>query len=638
MKQLRFLLAWSILLGGILNSCDILEEDVLPSNDALFNVSKDFKLKPHTPFVLDLGHAIQTVEGVKFEIGFTPEKGELTFMDNSFLKYKPSEDFKEGSDSFSVEMFDTEGNLLDADTLSISMLSQESGIPCLNGAMADFVILDVNFRAELDPVINDGYCEDEVSEYELTILVEPKQGSATKLDGTRFVYEADSLFEGYDYFVYALEMVDNDQVVYYSTALVEIALDTYPVEDCKEDLFRKEKEVYIDDEELEDVYAIEIYKGENDCFDGSWEVNITEVLKGTAEVDTSQMLLFYYPSGNFDSIDYIEYEVLFDDGYLLDGKVFIYFAEEPEDNCAEAYYDHYTYYALPDSTTSEVAPFFANPAENDSYCSEDYELKILQQPDIGEATITDERQLKYEFFEELAGDFEVTIKYEICDEGKCDYEYIYLDVIQTEQGTACAEAYDDEYVYYPNADSLTNGAYVFGLYPLDNDQVCSDQYVLELLEDPEYGTAEVVDNRLIQYSMAELPEEDLNLHMKYQICEGGECDYAYINLEIELDEASTQCVETEADEYVYYAYPDSTTGVIDPYIFDPVENDHVCSEDYTLEILEEPDLGQISLREDKKMEFLVEAEFAGEKETTLKYKVCVGEDCEDAYVYFTIYK
>jgi hypothetical protein len=638
MIQLRKLFAWSLLIAGMLYSCDILQDDITPGGDELFNVDTDIRLLENSPFILDLGQAIQSVEDVKFQIGLQPNSGELEFVDETYLKYTPEDDMTASVDSFSIEMYNTNDELLDADTLMIEFIAEESDIPCLNGAMADYFYVEMGGRVEFDPVDNDGYCEDEVSEYEIYILVAPKNGAAEKVDGVHFVYEPDSGFVGYDYFVYGLEFVDNEGVSNYSAAIVEVEVKEDLEDDCRYDLFKLKKDFFIEDEELEDFYEIEIFKGEDDaCETGEWTLDITEVMHGTAEPYDSQKAIKFIPSGENDSIDYIKYTVKFDDEFTMDGEVYIFYNEEQEENCAEAYFDHYQYFAIPDSVTSEVPVFIANPAENDEYCNENYELHILEQPQIGEASINDDKQLEYFFTEELAGDFEVTIKYEICNEGKCDFENVYIDVYQSFEN--CAEAYDDTYTYFAGTDSLTNDAYIFWMNPAENDEYCNENFELHVLEQPSFGEAETSeDGKTIQFVMSELPNQYTEVEIKYEICNEGKCDFAFIHLGIDIDGSTSACVEVEDDEYVYNAMPDSSTQEIEPFIFDPAENDSWCGEEYEIDITEAPGLGDAEVNADQKIVYEVEEEFEGQKETTLKYKLCSGGECEEATVHLTINK
>jgi hypothetical protein len=92
------------------------------------------------------------------------------------------------------------------------------------------------------------------------------------------------------------------------------------------------------------------------------------------------------------------------------------------------------------------------------------------------------------------------------------------------------------------------------------------------------------------------------------------------------------------DYYIYYAYPDSVTQEVPVFEFDPVENDFLCSADYTIDILQQPELGSAVVDEDQWISYQTSEEFVGEKTTQLIYKVCVGEDCENAVVQLTVYK
>ncbi|MEQ8712247.1 MAG: hypothetical protein RIC80_04480, partial [Cyclobacteriaceae bacterium] len=77
-----------------------------------------------------------------------------------------------------------------------------------------------------------------------------------------------------------------------------------------------------------------------------------------------------------------------------------------------------------------IAPLIMSPADNDVYCTDGFEINILEMPDIGEAVVIDGQLIQYQVFEEFAGRRETVMKYEICDNGECDFSFIYITVDQ----------------------------------------------------------------------------------------------------------------------------------------------------------------------------------------------------------------
>lgn len=171
------------------------------------------------------------------------------------------------------------------------------------------------------------------------------------------------------------------------------------------------------------------------CLFPEWELDITEVSVGAAEFNSSNASIIYTvdTTQNLAEVT-IAYNIVFDNGDFEPRELVLLF-DETGVNCAEAFEDEVFYSMLP-SDTSEVnlpviMPLIIDPAANDQYCTDNYIIHILEQPDIGEAEVIEEgRLIQYQVFEEFAGRRETTIKYEICDSGKCDFSFINITVEQ----------------------------------------------------------------------------------------------------------------------------------------------------------------------------------------------------------------
>ncbi|GEM_PF-1923449 len=170
------------------------------------------------------------------------------------------------------------------------------------------------------------------------------------------------------------------------------------------------------------------------CLFPAWELDIVDVSFGTAEFNAASASIIYtLDSGQVDSEVIIAYNIVFENGDFEPRQLKLIF-DEIIINCAEAYEDEYFYSPLQADTADinlpVVQPLIMSPADNDVYCTDEFEIHILEMPDIGEAEVIDGQLIQYQVFEEFAGRRETVMKYEICDSGKCDYNYIYITIEQ----------------------------------------------------------------------------------------------------------------------------------------------------------------------------------------------------------------
>ncbi len=169
------------------------------------------------------------------------------------------------------------------------------------------------------------------------------------------------------------------------------------------------------------------------CLFPAWELDITDVSFGSAEYNSETASIIYtLDSGQTDPVVIIAYNIVFDNGDFEPRELALIF--DPTDPiCAQAFEDEYFYAPGQVDTLVNlpvIAPLIMSPADNDVYCTDDFEVNILEMPDIGEAVVIDGQLIQYQVFEEFAGRRETVMKYEICDNGECDFSFIYITVDQ----------------------------------------------------------------------------------------------------------------------------------------------------------------------------------------------------------------
>lgn len=409
------------------SACDTFQEDVAPQGEDELILKEAITALPNTSLYIDLKTIIQTSETVRFSIGNQPQKGEASINDQSILLYKPKADFLSGHDFLSINLINSGGVMIDTDSIWINMASSADSLPCLNGALTDYYYTAVNEPIIIQPILNDGYCPDETSGAILDFIEDPANGSIEQVELFTYKYTPDTDFEGTDGFMYELTLVDEAGVSHYSIAQVSVTVfaDTASYYPC--DSLIQPIDYYISSDSDSSSYIIQAYQSDPFCGDLEHQLEIRSVYSGAATV-LNQSFIEYFPGT--DTIDFIEYSIHFEGGHTVDNYVTIYFESQtdPTDSvCGTANDDFYELFFVPDSTGTENEPFILNPLDNDEVCGS-IDMRIIQDPGIGTASLYENSQLIYYVSEEFAGNMQTEMFYEICDNVKCDTAMISLSI------------------------------------------------------------------------------------------------------------------------------------------------------------------------------------------------------------------
>ncbi|MFY0685672.1 MAG: hypothetical protein JXQ90_00830 [Cyclobacteriaceae bacterium] len=411
-------------------SCDILNDDELPTPEELLELLDELKIVPGHSMVFDLKQVVQGDQQLTFEIRVHPTHGSLKFLENTdaLLEYYADHDFV-GQDQFSIEIYSADSLLLDADTVTITAVAKDN-IPCFNGALSDYYWMEAGREKKMEVLENDGYCEDQVTDINLSVILAPTYGQVEVHDEKYFKYHADAEYEGHDFFIYLIELTDNEGNTHMSLSIVSVeTVVKDPQQECIENAFSTWYHQIWDDT-LQEAYEIKVFNNwDETCEIPDFFIDILEINDGTAEVSDDNQYIIYRPAEDRDSTDWLKYMIAVGDDTLF-RSLSIYFKEkltsDPE-FCPTLFDDYYTYDAKPDSV-GDVHPLVIAPLENDHICIEDFEMEFYHEPNYGTAVINDDHTVSYTIDEDFTGTKEVEMKYKICEGDKCDYAYIHIEV------------------------------------------------------------------------------------------------------------------------------------------------------------------------------------------------------------------
>ncbi|MEQ8473942.1 MAG: hypothetical protein RIC35_22290 [Marinoscillum sp.] len=413
---------------AMVSACDSFVDDVAPQGEDELVLQDAISALPNTSLFIDLKTLLRSSEAVKFSIGSQPGKGTASIDDKSILLYQPKVDFVTGQDVLSINLINTAGTTIDTDSIWINMASSADSIPCLNGALADYYYTEVNQPVIIQPILNDGYCADKTSGAILNFTESPTNGTIEQVELFTYRYTPNVDFVGDDAFMYELTLVDEAGEEHYSISQVNVAVfqDTTSHYPC--DSLIQPIDYYITSDSVSASYMILVYQSDPFCGDLDHQLEIVSVASGSATVyDPSSIQ--YFPGS--DTIDFIEYSIHFEDGHSVDNYVTIYFdysTDDPSDSiCGIAHDDDYNLFFVADSIGTELDPFILDPVTNDEVCGQ-VDLRIIEAPTIGTASLYETNQIAYYVSEEFAGTMETQLLYEICDHVKCDTAMMTLSV------------------------------------------------------------------------------------------------------------------------------------------------------------------------------------------------------------------
>lgn len=190
------------ILSVVVLSCDLAKEDALSPN-----MPEDY---PDGAFYALQGES-STINPAAFDklrgvtsivISRTPQFGEVKFIENGFIFYKPT-DNRVISDAFSIEGQNQAGTRITQDIM-VRLVATDSDLPCYAGAVSDKAQTEPDRAIEIDVLLNDKTCST-IDRNSVSIELPPRNGRAEVVN-QKVVYTPDKGYVGDDIFFYRVSI------------------------------------------------------------------------------------------------------------------------------------------------------------------------------------------------------------------------------------------------------------------------------------------------------------------------------------------------------------------------------------------------------------------------------------------------
>ena len=190
------------ILSVVVLSCDLAKEDALSPN-----MPEDY---PDGAFYALQGEsttinpaAFDKLRGVtSIVISQTPQFGEVKFIENGFIFYKPANNGVT-TDAFRIEGQNQTGARITQDIL-IRFVAADSNLPCYAGAVSDTAQTVPEKAIEIDVLLNDKTCST-LDRNSVSIELPPRNGRAEVVN-QKVIYTPDKGYEGDDIFFYRVNV------------------------------------------------------------------------------------------------------------------------------------------------------------------------------------------------------------------------------------------------------------------------------------------------------------------------------------------------------------------------------------------------------------------------------------------------
>lgn len=311
----------------------------------------------------------------------------------------------------------------------------------------------------------------------------------------------------------------------------------------------------------------------------------------------------YSPFTDNQAPDQIHFNVYDKDNRFLFSDILkIKMVTDPGDSCF-LYAAQDEVFAFPGETKT------IDVLANDVVCDSVVDISILKHPEYGTVSVRGSAVAYYSNGFEGVDEFVYRLK-----EGADARNFSDALVKVTVAEDTCLMQAVDDYVTvdYNHPDTA--------LHVLNNDTICGDTVLLEIVEPPYGGTAWITSGNDIAY----LPENSGNYQdaLRYQACSGGICSEATVFIDVTAD----SCVVVDAvDDYVSIA-DTTSTGTLSIHV---LNNDSYC-DTWHLKIVEGPLFGTAYVQDS-----LIRYETGPDTEADqLVYELCSGDQaqCDQARV------
>src|SRR5688572_1469920 len=266
-------------------------------------------------------------------------------------------------------------------------------------------------------------------------------------------------------------------------------------------------------------------------------------------------------------------------------------------------------------------PVVVDVTSNDIICGGDVAISIYKPensfpPYFGQAEVIGNK-IKYVPNAAFQGSDKVIYKISVTtDTSRTAYGIVYL----TRDSLCSFRLVDDLHVSNESAlDSLIT------LPVFQNDSLCHaiNQYQVNLKVAPAHGQASLAANGF-NYKVPATVSFPFSDYFTYEICIDATCKTARVDIKLKKDSVLTCMIRARADSV------DISSNNNTPIYFDVLLNDSTCGDLNAFRITRSPSYGTSAVI-NKKIAY--ERNPQQEKDDTLEYEICNGEECSRAVVY-----
>lgn len=434
----------ALLQSIIMMSCDTFEDDIQMEAEEMMALNVDRQMLKGNSILFDLTESVNPDTDVSFQVSQNPKRGDLKFINEHILRYQDQGNSTADKDFFVISILE-DSSVLDIDTIAIEYVTDTTDIPCMAGAMSDFVSTKVDEEVFFDVLDNDGYCSDSVASALVTVYAEPENGEVVRVSNRgagAFLYTPDSGFEGSDEFIYKLQLTNlgGDTLESYAQVYIDVRDSSFV---CQGTAFPDSISVEFDVDSISQGYAISIIDPSylENCDSVDFTVEIVEVSDGEAEVweNNRGIEFLLLPMQDYPDFVSIFYKVHIDGGESLDRTAFLSFYGGSPDTCSiQAISDSLALNASnaiaidslqTDSVETRRYSWILDVVSNDDICGDslqDLSIRVVSYPDEGELFKVDDARGQFEYVLDVedVADWayweEKQFTYEICSDNDCD--------------------------------------------------------------------------------------------------------------------------------------------------------------------------------------------------------------------------
>jgi len=358
-----------------------------------------------------------------------------------------------------------------------------------------------------------------------SVGVWPEKGELHFMEQSILVYTPfESFAEGVDRF--SIELYNGDSILIDSdTIKIKVLSDT--------------SEIPCFNGAMEDFYQISITDSlifnpalnDGICSDSisSYEIKVDSPEFGLI-VELGDFNFLYLPTNLIPQTDFFKYSLSLTDlsGKEISSSSWIKiktFSQTDSSNCDNVFPSKV--YEL--STEEDTAEYRFQIYFPDDLCDiSSWNVKISEAYG-GQASVTNDNQF-IEFIPDFS-DSIASIHYKVEFSEKTLDRHIEIVYIDYDTQDPCPIVVDDEYYFDLGSDSTESN--IVYLYPANNDVKCSNSFIIDVLEYPDFGELKLVDSTYFEYIVNEEFAGPKSTKMKYMLCDGKSCDDGYIDITVE---------------------------------------------------------------------------------------------------------